>query len=236
MEIIPAIDIKDGKCVRLYQGDYNRETIFSDNPALVAIKWQSLGAKRIHIIDLDGAASGKPVNLEIIKSIIKQIKIPVQLGGGIRTEKDVRILLESGIGRVILGTAALEKSQMIKDICQKYNEALIISIDAREGYVATHGWLKESKIKAIELAGRMSDAGVKRIIYTDIIKDGTLTEPSYDAISEMMITVKIPVIAAGGISRLSDIKRLAEIGAEGVIIGRALYTGAIDLKQAINMI
>lgn len=235
MDIIPAIDIRNGKCVRLYQGDYSRETIFSEDPASVAMKWQSLGAKRIHVIDLDGAASGKPVNLKIVSSIIKQIKIPVQLGGGIRNEADIKALLEIGINRIILGTAAIEKSQLIKNLCQRYDEAIMISIDARAGYVATHGWHKESNIKAIDLAKQMSDNGVRRIIYTDIKRDGTLTEPSYEAISEIINMVKIPVIAAGGISRLSHLKRLAEIGAEGAIVGRALYTGNIDLKQAINL-
>lgn len=236
MEIIPAIDLKNGKCVRLYQGDYDLETVFSDDPVGVALKWESMGAGRIHLVDLDGAASGKPQNLKTVEMIIRQIKIPVQLGGGIREASTVKLLLGTGVSRVILGTVAIEQAELVRELCQTYGEAIMVSIDARDGYVATHGWLKPTKIEATELAGQMKDRGVHRIMYTDIKRDGTLTEPAYASIAELIRILKIPVVAAGGISRLSHLKRLARIGAEAAIVGRALYTGDIDLQEALNKV
>ena len=235
MEIIPAIDLKNGKCVRLYQGDYNKETIFSENPVEVAVKWQSLGAKRLHIVDLDGAASGKPENLDVVAKIVKKISVPIQLGGGIRDEKTVHTLIKAGVKRLIIGTVAVEQPDLIRSLCQKYGGAIMVSIDARDGLVATHGWLKESDVKAIDLAFEMKKLGVHRLLYTDIKRDGTLTEPAYDSIADLIETVKIPVIAAGGISKLEHLKKLAIVGAEGAVIGRALYTGDIDLEAALSL-
>jgi phosphoribosylformimino-5-aminoimidazole carboxamide ribotide isomerase len=235
MEIIPAIDLKNGKCVRLYQGDYNKETIFSENPVEVAAKWESMGAKRLHIIDLDGAASGKPENLDVVARIIKKISVPIQLGGGIRDEKTVHTLIKAGVKRLIIGTVAVEQPDLIYSLCQKYCAAIIVSIDARDGLVATHGWLKDSDVNAIDLAFEMKKLGVHRFLYTDIKRDGTLTEPAYDSIADLIETVKIPVIAAGGISKLEHLKKLAIIGAEGAVIGRALYTGDIDLEAALSL-
>jgi phosphoribosylformimino-5-aminoimidazole carboxamide ribotide isomerase len=235
MEIIPAIDLKGGKCVRLYQGDYNKETIFSEDPLAVSLKWQSLGAKRLHLVDLNGAASGKPENIKVIEKIIESIDIPVQLGGGIRDEITVEKMLNIGISRVIMGTAACQQPELIEQLSQKYGEAIIVSIDARDGLVAIGGWLESTSINEIDLALQMKSLGIKRILYTDIKRDGTLTEPAYDSIRKLINTTNIPLIAAGGISRLEHLRKLAEIGAEGAVIGRALYTGDIDLREALAL-
>ncbi|MBM3119411.1 MAG: 1-(5-phosphoribosyl)-5-[(5-phosphoribosylamino)methylideneamino]imidazole-4-carboxamide isomerase [Chloroflexi bacterium] len=235
MEIIPAVDIKGGKCVRLYQGDYRRETVFSEDPVAVALEWQSQGAKRLHLVDLDGAADGGPRNRAIVETIVKRIGIPVQLGGGIRDEASVVKLLAIGVGRVILGTVAVENSEMVQRLCQKYGEAIVVGIDARDGRVAIHGWQKGTEIAALELGRKMATLGVRRIIYTDIKRDGTLTEPGFKAIAEMVKGVNLPIIAAGGISALSHLRKLGELGVEGAIVGRALYTGDINLKEALAL-
>jgi len=233
MQVIPAVDIKGGKCVRLYQGDYNQETVFSEDPVAMALKWQSQGARRLHIVDLDGAASGEPKNINIIKAIVEQTGLPVQLGGGIRDEATVAKLLNIGIKRVILGTIAIEQPELVRKLCQKFNQAIIAGIDARDGFVATRGWKKDTTVTALELAQQMATLGVPRILYTDIKRDGTLTEPNYRAIAELVDKVKLAVIAAGGISALSHLKKLNEIGVEGAIIGKALYTGNINLNEAL---
>jgi phosphoribosylformimino-5-aminoimidazole carboxamide ribotide isomerase len=233
MEVIPAVDIKGGKCVRLYQGDYLKETVFSENPVEVAMDWMAQGAKRLHVVDLDGAAGGELRNIAVIEAIVKRVNIPVQLGGGIRDETTVAKLLDIGVDRVILGTVAVENPELVKSLCRKYSEAIVVGIDARDGYVATHGWVKGTEIKALEMGTQMAAMGVKRIIYTDIKRDGTLTEPAFEAIAEMVKGVKLPIIAAGGISKLSHLKKLAELGVEGAIVGKALYTGDIKLREAL---
>lgn len=234
MEIIPAIDLRNGKCVRLYQGDYNQETVFSDDPLEVALRWQSMGASRLHIVDLDGAAAGEIRNLEIITEIARAMLIPVQLGGGIRDLETIEILLKAGIDRIILGTAAVENPQLIIEACRLYRDSLIIGIDAREGYVATRGWMNDTLQTAIELANTMIQYGVRRFVYTDISRDGTLTEPNFSAIADMINEIRLPVIAAGGIASVNHLTMLSKLGAEGAIIGRALYTGDIDLKRALS--
>ena len=226
--------MRAGKCVRLYKGDYKQETVFSDDPFDVALKWQSMGAPRLHVIDLDGAAKGDILNLDIIKDIARAALIPVQLGGGIREMATVEALLKAGIERVILGTAAAENPQFIADVCRRYRESMIVSIDARHGMVATRGWVKNTGITAVELAKSMVKIGVQRFIYTDIERDGTLTEPNFSAIADLIDAIGLPVIAAGGISTLNHLKMLKKLGAEGAIIGKALYTGDINLKQAIS--
>ncbi|MCK4274127.1 MAG: 1-(5-phosphoribosyl)-5-[(5-phosphoribosylamino)methylideneamino]imidazole-4-carboxamide isomerase [Dehalococcoidales bacterium] len=236
MEIIPAIDLRDGRCVRLYQGDYNQETVFSDDPLDVALKWQSMGAPRLHIIDLDGAASGEIRNLEIIRDIGRAMLIPVQLGGGIRDIETIEALLKAGIERVILGTAAVEDPGLVTDACRRFRDSVIVGIDAREGYVATRGWVNDTEQAAVELARSMAHIGVRRFIYTDISRDGTLTEPNFSAITEVIDVIGLPVIAAGGITSISHLKMLQKLGAEGAIVGKALYTGDIILKQALNEI
>lgn len=235
MEIIPAVDIRGGRCVRLYQGDYSKETVFSEDPVAVALQWQMQGARWLHLVDLDGAARGEPVNLPIIETIVKRATISVEVGGGIRDVGTVTRLLDLGVKRVVLGTVAAEKPEMVAELCQKYGEAIAVGIDARDGYVATRGWLEDTGVTALELAKKMAALGVKRIIYTDIKRDGTLTEPDFDAIGQMVRGVDLPIIAAGGISRLEHLKRLKELGVEGAIIGRALYTRDIDLRQALKL-
>jgi len=220
----------------LYQGDYARVTQFSDDPLDVALKWQALGAPRLHIVDLDGAASGEIGNLEIIENIAKVLQIPTQLGGGIRDLATVEQVLKMGIERVILGTAAVENPKLVAEACERFNDYIIVSIDAREGLVATHGWQKETKLTAVEVAQSLVKLGVKRFIYTDIVRDGTLTEPNFAAVSDLMHAVGKPVIAAGGVTSVLHLKMLAKLGAEGAIIGKALYTGDIGLKEALNAV
>ncbi len=236
IEIIPAIDLKQGRCVRLYQGNYDAETIFSDEPVEIALQWQSLGAPRLHIVDLDGAASGELHNLDIITEIANAALIPTQLGGGIRQLKTIEQLLKAGIERVILGTAAVEDPKLIKEACHRYSESIIVGIDTREGYIATHGWREQTELPVIEFAKSMAKLGVKRFIYTDITRDGTLTEPNFTAITELLDTIRLPLIASGGISSLTHLKILKQLGVEGAIVGQALYTGDINLKQALNTI
>lgn len=220
----------------MYQGDYARVTQFSDDPLDVALKWQALGAPRLHIVDLDGAASGEIGNLEIIENIAKVLQIPTQLGGGIRDLATVEQVLKMGIERVILGTAAVENPKLVAEACERFNDYIIVSIDAREGLVATHGWQKETKLTAVEVAQSLVKLGVKRFIYTDIVRDGTLTEPNFAAVSDLMHAVGKPVIAAGGVTSVLHLKMLAKLGAEGAIIGKALYTGDIGLKEALNAV
>jgi phosphoribosylformimino-5-aminoimidazole carboxamide ribotide isomerase len=235
MEIIPAVDIKGGKCVRLYQGDYGKETVFSENPVDMALKWKAQGARRLHVVDLDGAAGGEPRNIKVIEAIVKRTKLPVQLGGGIRDEATVAGLLDKGIDRVILGTVAVENPELVKSLCGKFGEKIVVGIDARDGYVATRGWVQGTGIKALDLGLQMAGLGVRRLIYTDIKRDGTLTEPGFEAVAEMVKGVNLPVIAAGGISKLEHLKRLKELGVEGAIVGRAIYTGDINLKEALSL-
>ncbi len=233
IEIIPAIDLRQGRCVRLYQGDYTQETIYSDDPVAVALEWQSRGAPRLHIVDLDGAAKGELCNLDTIAQIASTILVPTQLGGGIRNLETIKQLLKAGVERIILSTAAVEDPKLIEEACRKFSEFIIVGIDAWEGHIATHGWRQETELKTVEFAKSMVQLGVKRFIYTDISRDGTLTEPNFAAIADLVYTFRLPIIAAGGISSLTHIKMLKQLGVEGAIIGKALYTGDINLKQAL---
>jgi len=233
MEVIPAIDLKGGKCVRLYQGDYSRETVFSEEPTEMALHWQSLGARRLHIVDLDGAAKGKLWHATLIEEIARMVRIPIQVGGGLRRIEAIEQALELGVARMILGTTAIDDQDLIKEACRRFGNRVIVSIDARDGYVATHGWQESTAVTAIELAEMMASFGVERFIYTDISRDGTLTEPNYDSVHELSVKTRLPIIVAGGISSLEHLKRLAKLGVEGAIVGRALYTGDIDLKAAL---
>jgi len=233
IEIIPAIDIREGRCVRLYQGNFDQETVFADDPLEVALEWQSLGAPRLHIVDLDGAISGEVYNLEIIAEIASAVLVPTQLGGGIRKLETIEQMLKAGIERVILGTAAVEDQGLVKQACQRFRESVIVGIDAREGLISTHGWRKETQLVAVEFAQSMVELGVRRFIYTDINRDGTLTEPNFSATAELVNSIRAPVIASGGVSSLNHLKMLKSLGVEGAIIGKALYTGDIDLKQAL---
>jgi phosphoribosylformimino-5-aminoimidazole carboxamide ribotide isomerase len=209
---------------------------FSDDPLDVALKWQSMGAPRLHIVDLDGAAQGELGNEEIIQNIAQVLLIPTQLGGGLRDLETIRKVLNFGIERVILGTAAVEDPKLVKEACRNFNDYIIVSIDARDGKVATHGWQKETTRETVEFAQSLIKLGVRRLVYTDIVRDGTLTEPNFTAIAELINAVNVPVIAAGGISSVLHLKMLKKLGVEGAVIGKALYTGDINLKEALNEI
>jgi len=230
------VDIKDGRCVRLYQGNYDEETVFSEDPVDVALKWQSLGAPRVHIVDLDGAIRGKLCNSDVIKEMASAILVPTQLGGGIRQLETIEQLLKAGIERIILGTAAVEDPKLVEEACRRFSESIIVGIDTKEGWVATRGWQQETRLRSIELAKSMVQLGVKRFIYTDISRDGTLTEPNFAAFTELAAEVRLPIIASGGISSLNHLRMLKQLGAEGAIVGKALYTGDINLKQALAAI
>jgi phosphoribosylformimino-5-aminoimidazole carboxamide ribotide isomerase len=233
MNIIPAIDLKGGKCVRLYQGDYSKETVFSVDPVATALKWQEQGAKWLHLVDLDGAAAGEVRNTQAIEDIVKNTSLEVELGGGIRRADVVEQLIKLGVKRVILGTVAVEQIELTKRIIKKFGEAIVVGIDARDSYVTTHGWMKISTMTVLELSQTMAAIGARRIIYTDVKRDGTLTEPNYETTAELVSKLKIPVVASGGVSSIEHIRKLAALGAEGVIIGKALYTGDIDLREAL---
>ena len=234
MEVIPAIDLRMGLCVRLFQGDYQQETVFSDEPVSVAQAWQEQGAPRLHLVDLDGAAGGVPVNLEVVTSIIHNLTIPVQIGGGIRDLSTAESLLSAGADRVVIGTAAVENPSLVEDLCQKHgSQRVVIAVDAKDGLVAIKGWLEPTEVKAQDLVEQMALLGVRRILYTDISRDGTLTEPNFEANADLVRTTGMAVLASGGIATLDHVRRLVDTGAEGAILGRALYTEAFSLREAI---
>lgn len=235
--IYPAIDILGGKCVRLVQGDYNQETVFSEQPLEVAKQWEAQGAEWIHLVDLDGAKEGQPVNHELIAEIARTVKIPVQLGGGIRSRQAVEKLLNAGVSRVILGTAAIEDRAFVEDVLAAFGDKIAIGIDARNGYVATRGWLETSEVKAEELAAELADKGARTFIFTDISRDGMMKGPNVEAIVSMARASGQSVIASGGVSRYDDLDQLAahnQDGVVGAIVGKALYTGDIELERALK--
>ena len=208
-------------------------TQFSDDPLDVALKWQAMGASRVHIVDLDGAASGRIGNMEIIQNIASAMLIPTQLGGGLRDIETIQKILQMGIERVIIGTSAVEDPQLVAEACKRFNDYIIISIDSRDGFVSTNGWVRETHQTTVDFAQKMVKLGARRFIHTDIVRDGTLTEPNFTAIAELVHSTKAPVIAAGGISSILHLKMLKQLGVEGAIVGKALYTGDIKLKDAI---
>ena len=234
VEVIPAIDLRGGKCVRLYQGDYAREQVFSDDPVAVALRWRQEGAPRLHIVDLDGAASGHPANLDAIHRIAAAVGVPVQVGGGVRSLETAQRLLDAGVGRVVLGTVAVEQPDLVRQAIHALGaERVAVGVDARDGRVAVRGWKEQSSVDALDLIARMDALGVRCFIYTDIARDGTLTEPNVDAIAQVVARAKGDVIASGGVSRIEHVARLAGVGAAGCIIGKALYTGDISLPEAL---
>ena len=236
MEIIPSIDLKSGRCVRLFQGDFQRETVFSDDPVSIALQWQNQGAARLHLVDLDGAAQGTPANKAAISEILDCLSIPVQIGGGIRSVATAEALVKLGAARVVIGTAAVEDPEMVRTLCASLgNEKVVVAVDAREGKVATRGWTKDTSVEVLDLAGQMADLGVTRLLYTDISRDGTLSQPNYQANRELAEKSGMAVLASGGIAVLEHVSRLKETGVEGAIVGTALYTGAVDLLQAIKV-
>ncbi|HWQ12659.1 MAG TPA: 1-(5-phosphoribosyl)-5-[(5-phosphoribosylamino)methylideneamino]imidazole-4-carboxamide isomerase [Roseiflexaceae bacterium] len=234
MEIIPAIDIKDGQCVRLYQGDFEQLTVYDDDPVAVARRWVEQGARRLHVVDLDGARMGHPVHADVITAVVRAAGVPVQLGGGLRDEATVRMALGLGVERVILGTAAVHAPELIALLVERYGEAIVVGVDARDGLVATAGWVDTEQVQAAELVERMSALGVRRFVYTDISRDGTLSAPNYSATAALVRPGGPAIIASGGVGRVEHLRRLAAIGCEGAVVGRALYTGALSLREALS--
>jgi len=238
MIVIPAIDLKEGKCVRLEQGLMDRDTVFNDDPAAQALEWQAQGAELLHIVDLDGAFAGEPRNKTAIEAILKTISIPAQLGGGIRDLATIEAYLALGLSRVIIGTAAQRNPELVAAACSAFPGRIVVGIDARNGMVAVQGWAEVTDITAIELARKFADCGVAAIIYTDISRDGMLQGPNIESTRALAEAVPIPVIASGGVSSLKDIENLMRIessGVSGVITGKAVYTGAIRLAEAIEL-
>lgn len=239
MILFPAIDLKGGKCVRLYKGDMAQATVFNDSPGDQAAQFVKAGARWIHVVDLDGAFAGKSVNAEAVRAILKNANVPVQLGGGIRDDAAIASWLDAGVTRVILGTIALKDPDFVKRACKTFPGKIVVGIDARGGHVAVQGWAETSDMKAVDLARKFEDSGVAAIVYTDIDRDGALQGPNVDATVAMAKAVSIPVIASGGVSSLDDLavlKRHAKDGIAGVISGRALYDGRIDLRAAIELL
>ena len=239
MEIIPAIDIRGGRCVRLEQGDYTRETIFDDDPVAVSRRWQQAGACRLHVVDLDGAREGRPRNEDAVRAILASAAVPVQVGGGIRDIAAIQRYVDAGADRVILGTTAVKDQTTLMNAIVLFRERIIVGVDARGGLAATDGWLKASSITATALVKQLSEMGVSRIIYTDISRDGLLAGPNFDGIGELLESISglpspVSVIVAGGVSSVEDLRRLAAMGVEGAVVGKALYTGDIDLAAALK--
>lgn len=234
MEVIPAIDLKDGRCVRLFQGDFAQETVFSDDPLAMAMSWQEQGGHRLHLVDLDGAVQGKPVHLKIISAIVRALDIPVQVGGGIRDMASADAWLDAGVDRVVIGTAAVRDPDMVKEVCLKHGaQKVVVSVDAKDGLVALQGWKETSSVAVLDLAEQMAQIGVVRLLYTDIARDGALTGPDLATNAKLAGETGLAIQASGGVSSVEDIKGLVPTGVEGVIVGRALYTGAVNLAEAV---
>ncbi len=236
MFLYPAIDLLGGRCVRLRQGDYSRETVFSDDPAAVARRWVEQGADRIHVVDLDGAKAGKPVNGEVIRRIVMSAEVPVQLGGGIRSDADLDAVFSWGVRWAVLGSKALKDPAWLLAAAHKHPGRIVLGLDAKDGYVATEGWLDVSRVKAVDLARRVQDAPLAAVVSTDIATDGMMAGPNFAALAELKAAISLPVIASGGISSADDVLRLAQAGLPGAIIGRALYEGAIDLASVLQLV
>lgn len=239
MIVIPAIDIKDGRCVRLLQGKMSKETVYADDPAEMALKWTKMGAERLHIVDLDGAAKGRPVNIEVIRRVTEVVQIPIQIGGGIRDLRTIESYLAIGVDQVIMGTAAYKDPGFLKEACRLFPEKIILGIDARNGHVAVEGWVEEADITPETLAKEYERSGISAIIYTDILRDGMRTGPNIQATRDLAKSVNIPLIASGGISGIDDIKELMHLdgyGVTGMITGKALYEGTLDLKEAMALL
>lgn len=238
MLIIPAVDIRGGRCVRLTQGRFDREQVFSNDPVEMALNWQEKGAKRLHVVDLDGAVQGKPQNLKVIEKIVNTVNIPVQLGGGIRDIDTIDKCISIGIDRVIMGTSAVFNREIVKKAVSLYPDKVIVGIDAKDGRVAVKGWLEVSEQKSVDLIKEIEQLGINRIIYTDITKDGMMTGPNLSALEEILENTGMKVIASGGISSIGDLialKKMEARGLEGAIIGKALYLRKIDLKAALEI-
>jgi phosphoribosylformimino-5-aminoimidazole carboxamide ribotide isomerase len=234
MLIYPAIDLLGGRCVRLRQGDYSRETVFSDDPAAVGRRWVELGTDLLHLVDLDGAKAGRPVNGHVVRKIVEAAGVPCQLGGGIRTDDDLSAVFDWGVRWAVLGSRALADPGWVRSVAQRFPHRIVVGIDAKDGFVATDGWLSISRVRAIDLARQVADAPLAAVVYTDIAKDGMMSGPNFDALAEMRTAVALPVIASGGVCTLDHVRRLAASGTHGCIIGRALYEGSLHLSDALS--
>lgn len=236
MLVIPAIDLKDGLCVRLRQGDFHQETVYSEDPAAIAQQWEKLGAKWLHLVDLNGAVEGQPRNISQVEAVLKAIAIPVQVGGGIRTIETVRLYFAHGVRRVVLGTAALQHVDLLKQACEEYPDRILVGIDARDGCVAIKGWTSVSRTRAIDLVDDLKGYRLAGMIYTDISRDGMLTGPNITALSEIVDRSPVPVIASGGVTCIEDLYAIKALGPRimGAIVGKALYDGKLDLPQALK--
>jgi phosphoribosylformimino-5-aminoimidazole carboxamide ribotide isomerase len=235
MLILPAIDLRDGKCVRLKQGDYAQETVFGDDPAAMARRWVGEGARSLHLVDLDGAKAGRPVNTEAIRQIVQAVDVPCQVGGGLRTEADIEATLETGVARVVLGTRALQDPAWVRQMAQSYPQRIVLGLDARDGKVATHGWLNMSEASVLDMAREFANWPLYAIVYTDIARDGMLQGPDLEGLAELAAAVPMPVIASGGVTTLQNVRDLMAKKLFGCIIGRALYEGKIDLSAVLEL-
>ncbi|MDR2346086.1 MAG: 1-(5-phosphoribosyl)-5-[(5-phosphoribosylamino)methylideneamino]imidazole-4-carboxamide isomerase [Planctomycetaceae bacterium] len=235
MKILPAIDILNAQCVRLKQGDYNNETVYSSNPIEVAKYWTSCGAEMIHVVDLNGAKDKKPVNRDIVIEIGRTINIPVEIGGGIRCEDTIQDYLDNGIERVVIGTLALKEPDWFQQMCEKFPYKIVLGIDARNGQVVTEGWLETSKTNAVKLAQKFVNLKLAAVIYTDITKDGMLEGPNFNEIVAMRDAVPFPIIASGGITSIEDIKKLNSLNISACIVGKAIYEKKLNLEEALNV-
>jgi len=238
MIIIPAIDLKDGRCVRLLQGDMDRSTVFSDDPVSVALRWEDKGAELIHVVDLDGSFAGSPKNKGVIEEILKSLNIPIQLGGGIRDLSTIDQYISIGVSRVILGTAAIETQGLVKEACRLYPKRILVGIDAKDGLVAVKGWTEVTQKKAVDVVKELEGLGVEAFIFTDIKRDGMQTGPNIDSIKKLARSTVVPIIASGGVNTIKDIEALIKIeeyGVVGVIVGRAIYANSLKLEDAIRL-
>jgi len=234
MIVFPAIDIKDKCCVRLMQGDFNKVKIYSENPVEMALRWQEEGGKFLHVVDLDGAKEVDLTNRDVIRDFCKNLRIPMQLGGGIRTEEKVKELLDLGVNRVIVSTLAIENKELLKKLINKYGEKIVVSVDDKDGLVAIKGWKEVSNINSLDFCKELEALGIKTIVYTDISKDGMLIGPNFDIYEKLNNNTNLNIIASGGVSAYEDLKKLDEIGLYGAIVGKALYDGKIDLKKVFE--
>ncbi len=235
MQLWPAVDILQGRCVRLRQGDYAQQTVYDEDPVRMALHWVRQGAQQLHLVDLDGARTGQVQNASVIEQIVRQVGVPCQLGGGIRSQEAIEQWLELGVSRVVLGTRAVEDPQWLEQMARQFPEQVVLGLDAREGQVATRGWLHTSQVSAGEFLQRVQHLPLAGVVYTDIARDGTMQGPNFVAIKQLVEQVPLPVIASGGISSLEDVRRLRELGVAGCIVGRALYQGAFTLPEALQV-
>ena len=236
MILYPAIDIRGGLCVRLVEGDFARETAYDDDPSTPARRWAAAGAAWLHVVDLDGAVAGTPVNQEAVGRIRASVDVPIQLGGGLRSLNDLETVFATGIDRAILGTAALRDPELVETAVTRWGDRIAIALDARDGLLATDGWLGQSDVRAIDVARSLAAIGARHFIYTDISRDGTLAGPNLESLRELVSSVDAAIIASGGVASLDDLHAAAEVGATGAIVGRALYDGRIDLREAIEAV